>query len=108
MTHMWKSEEVYTFDMPLSRIDDVYGKNARYPLWAYLKYYNPKITDMKFDAKCPGLHVIVSVPKYHGSHPYFTNEDVKKLLDTYMDYANASYKEIEAWYKTKGSNNVKP
>lgn len=106
MTHLWKSKEEYTFDMPGLRVDDVYGKNARLPLWPYLKHYNPKISEIKFDKTLPLLHVVIEVPKYPKSRPYFNNEDVKTLLETYMNYANATLEEISAWYKTKSRNNA--
>jgi len=101
MTHLWKSEEKYTFDMPYPRIDDVYGKNARYPLGPYIKAHVPKVSKVEFDATMPGVHVTVGVPKYPESYPFFTDSDVKTLLDSYMNYANMSNEEIQAWYKTK-------
>ena len=104
MTHLWKSEEKYTFDMPGPRIEDVYGKNAMFPLEPYLKVHNPKVSEIKFDSKYPLVHVIVAVPKYPESYPFFTDEDVKTLLDSYMNYANATGEEIQAWYKTKSTN----
>jgi len=100
MTHMWKSQEVYTFDMPEQRIGDVYVKNARFKLWPYLRAHNPKITKLRFDEQFPGLHIEVDVPKYPESYPYFTKDDSKMLLESYMDYANMTLEEIQAWYKT--------
>lgn len=100
MTHLWKSEEKYTFDMPIPRIEDVYVKNAFAPLGPYLKYHNPKVTKVEFDATMPGVHITVHVPKYPESRPHFTDEDVKTLLDTYMNYANSTREEIRAWYQS--------
>jgi hypothetical protein len=101
MTHLWKSEERYTIDMPEVRIDDVYGKNARFPIGPYIKYYNPKVSKVEFDATMPGMHITVSIPKYPESYPYFTEEDVKTLLESYMNYANSTREEMHAWYKNK-------
>ena len=104
---MWKSKEEYLFDMPGSRIDDVYGKNARLPLWPYIKIHNPKVTKIFFDARSPGLHVEIGIPKYPKEYPYFTPEDTNKLLKTYMDYANMSHDELAEWYKQQPRKPVK-
>ncbi len=102
MTHMWLHKEVYHFDMPEQRIMDVYGKNVRHSLRVYLKLENPKVTDVQFDEHYAGVNVIVEVPKYpEGGHPYFTPEDRKQLLTTYMDYANMSYAELTEWWQSK-------
>ena len=100
MTHLWKSEEKYTFDMPEQRIPDVYGKNARWPLGPYIKAHVRKVSNVEFDPTMPGVHITVGVPKYPESYPFFTDTDVKALLDAYMNYANASPEEMAAWYKT--------
>ena len=98
---MWKDKEEYIFDMPGSRISDVYEKNSRVPLWPYLKAHNPKITGMRFHETMPGLYVEVGHPKYPKDYPYFTNEDQATLLETYMNYANATIEDMQAWYKLK-------
>ena len=107
MTHLWKSEETYTFDIPsLQRVQDVYWKNAMLPLEGYLKAHIPKITRIKFDEKLPLLHVIVTIPKYPTDKPFFGEEDVKTLLETYMRYANSSVKEISEWYSNRNRTNL--
>mgnify|MGYP001819105703 CR=1 FL=1 len=100
MTHLWKSEETYTFDMPIPRIEDVYVKNAYAPLAPYIKYYNPKVSKVEFDTTMPGVHVTVPIPKYPEERPHFGSEDVQKLLETYMDYANMTREEITNWYRS--------
>ena len=101
MTHLWKSEEVYTFDMPDCRIQDVYGKNAVVPLRQYIMAHNEKVTDVRFDEHYPGVHVVIGIPKYPKEDPYFSDEDMMKLLNTYMDYANATRKEILNWQRVR-------
>ena len=80
---------------------DVYGKSVRHPLKAYLKILNPKITDVRFCEDGPGVYIDVAIPKYPDEHPYFNQDDVLQLLETYMAYANMSYQEISAWYEER-------
>lgn len=101
MTHLWKTTETYIFDMPEQRIMDVYGKNVRHPLEPYLKTLNPKVTNVRFDEKFPGVLIDIEIPKYPDSYPYFTAEDSSMLLQTYMAYANMSYDEIHDWYRNR-------
>lgn len=95
MTNLWKSSEIYTFDIPPQRINDVCGKNAYCSLATYLRLRNPKITDVRFDPKYPLVHVEVAVPKYPKERPYFTNQDTHLLLETYMEYANMQLEELQ-------------
>lgn len=97
MTHLWKSSQTYTFDIPPNRTDDIYGKNTWHSLRAYIISNNPKVTDVRFDDRYPLVHIDVDQAK-HCDHPYFTSDDIKHLLETYMTYANYSYKEIREWY----------
>jgi len=99
MTHMWKDMETYIFDMPGPRIESVYGKNTCWPIWPFLKMHNPKITKTRWHESGAGLYVEVGIPKYPKERPYFTNEDQAELLRSYMEYANMSGDEIQAWYK---------
>lgn len=105
MTHLWKSEETYTFDIPDGRIQDVYGKNGYFSLDYYIRMNNPKVSEVKFDPKYHLVHVIVSVPKYpEDGHPYFTQEDTMTLLRTYMEYANATRGEMREWFDSMRIN----
>ena len=100
MTHLWKTKEIWTFDIPSEhRLRDVYWKSARWSLRKYLQVENPKVTDVKFDERYLAVHVEVAHPKYPKEHPYFTNDDVNKLLESYMWYANATDEEVMAWFQ---------
>ena len=98
MTHLYKRLEVYHFDMPECRIMDVYGKSARNSIGTYLQFFNPKITNVCWDEKYPGLDIEVETPKYPKERPYFTEQDQMTLLKTYMDYANMSQEELIEWF----------
>ena len=104
---MWKDKEEYIFDMPGPRIDDVYGKNARLPLRAFMKQKNPKVTGMRFHETAPGVIFEIGHPKYPESYPYFTQEDQANLLASYMEYANMTYEELSAWYKVEFNKHAK-
>jgi len=98
MTHLWKSAQTYTFDMPRPRVQDVYVKSMYNPLRPYIISKNPKVTNVKFDSYYPLVHIEIEQPKYC-DEPYFSEEDVGNLLQTYMDYANMSREEIRDWYQ---------
>lgn len=98
MTHLWKSSQTYTFDIPPNRTDDIYGKNVWNSLRAYMMSNNPKVTDVKFDDHYPLVHIEVNMAKYC-DRPYFTSDDVGRLLETYMTYANYSHEELKDWYR---------
>jgi len=53
---------------------------------------------MHFDSKGTGTHIEVEIPKYPETKPYFTEDDQKMLLESYMEYANMSIEEIREWY----------
>ena len=99
MTHLWKSREIYTFDVPSAkRVVDIYWKNALNPMHLYLRYYNPKISNVRFDDNRLLVHIEIDVPKYPKEGDLFTSDDVTMLLNTWMDYANATPKEIMEWF----------
>ena len=98
MTHLWRSEEVYTIDLPDCRIMDVHGKNQRWPIRIYLRKTNSKITDVRFDPHYGNCLVHVEHPKYPKSVPYFTQDDVSQLLRRYMDYVNMSSEECHEYF----------
>jgi len=54
----------------------------------------------------PLLHVKIIIPKYPEERPFFNDEDINTLLSTYMDYANASHKEISEWYHNKNTGKL--
>jgi len=62
----------------------------------YIKACNPKVLSVKFDEKHLAVHVEVYNPKY-ASESYLTSEDVQKLLETYMWYANATHQDLIEW-----------
>ena len=100
MTHLWQSQEVYTFDVPPPRTEDIHGKNIYVKLELYIKMHNPKVTNVRFDEKWPLVHMDVDIPKYPDERPYFTSEDTRQLLDSYMTYANMSREELHEWMQS--------
>lgn len=100
MTHLWKTSETWSFDIPSKhRLVDVYWKNTHWLLKIYLQLHgNTKVTEVRFDATRLGVHVEIAHPKYPEERPYFTDGDVSKLLKTYMNYANATHEEMMEWW----------
>lgn len=99
MTHLWKSREIYTFDVPSAkRVVDVYWEaNALHPIHFYLRYHNHKISNIRYDDTLLLVHIEIDIPKYPKEHDYFTTDDEDMLLKTWMDYLNATQQEIMEW-----------